>query len=319
MEEEQDFRRKYETQVLPFYRSGRFQEFAGIGGSKIRCVAFEKKDCSEALVILPGKSETYLKYAEFFYDMQDLPLSLYAMDHRGMGFSERLLADRLKMHVERFDHYIEDVRTFVDTVVKSGRHDNLYLFGHSTGALVAALYLESHPQTFKTGILCAPLFELNFGPVPGSVLRLLARLLDRPGRHEEYSLGQKNFKRPDFPNNKISHSYPRWSLWEEDLIPHTEAIQLGGVTNHWLRESLTAGYRAIQGAGRINVPLLLLQAEQDRIVRLGAQDRFCSRAPCCTKVLMRNAKHEILIEQDDIRTTALARIKTFLSDQLQKT
>ncbi len=303
---------------MPFYSGGRFGEFSGVGGLKIRTAVFDRKDTSGALVILPGKSETYLKYAEFLYDLQELPLSLFAMDHRGMGFSERLLPDRLKMHVQSFAHYIEDVRTFVENIVKADRHEQLYLFGHSTGALIAALYLEHYPETFKAGVLCSPLFDLNVGPVPGFVLRVLAGLLDRPGQHEQYSLGQRKFKRPDFPRNKISHSYARWSLWEEDIIPNTEAIQFGGVTNHWLRESLTAGHRVVQGAGKISVPLLLLQAEQDSIVRLGAQDRFCRRAPMCTKVLIRGAKHEILIEQEQLRSEALVRIKSFLKDQLQE-
>jgi lysophospholipase len=317
MADEQGFLELYEGRVLPFYRSGSFGEFSGVGGMKIRTAAFERKDSSGALVILPGKSETYLKYAEFFYDLQELALSLYAMDHRGMGFSERPLPDRLKTHVESFDHYIEDVRNFVETVVKVGQHEHMYLFGHSTGALIAALYMERYPETFQAAVLCCPLFNLNVGPIPGFLLRALALLLDRPGRHEEYGLGQKNLRRPDFLNNKISHSYPRWSLWEQDIIPNTEALQLGGVTNHWLRESVMAGHRAVRGAERITVPLLMLQAGQDSIVRLGAQDRFCRRAPRCTKLEIAGAKHEILIERDDIRAEALTRIKGFLAGQLQ--
>lgn len=319
MEDERSFLEHYEGRVLPFYRGGRFGEFSGVGGVKIRTAAFERKGSSGAMVILPGKSETYLKYAEFFYDLRELPLSLYAMDHRGMGFSERLLPDRLKAHVESFDHYIEDVRNFVETVVIAGGHERMYIFGHSTGALVAALYLENYPNTFLAGILCSPLFSPKVGPIPGFGLRALARLLDRSGRQEEYSPGQKNLGRPGFLNNKTSHSYPRWSLWEEDIIPNTETIQLGGVTNHWLRESIMAGHRAIRGAKRITVPLLLLQAGRDSIVRLSAQDRFCRRAPRCTRLGIAEAKHEILIERDDIRAEALNRIKEFLTGQLQAT
>jgi lysophospholipase len=319
MEEERRFLEKYENQVLPFYRSGRFGEFSGAGGLKIRTVAFEKKQASGALVILPGKSETYLKYAEFLYDLQDLPLSLYAMDHRGMGFSERPLPDRLKIHVERFDNYVEDLTTFMDTVVSAGGYENLYLLGHSTGALIAAVYMEAHPETFRAGVLCSPFFDVATGLVPGFLTRFLAGLLDRPGRSREYGPGQRDLQRPEFQNNKISNCYPRWSLWEKDLIPNNEAIQFGGVTNHWLHESLMAGVRAVKGAGKISVPLLILQAEQDSIVRLSAQDRFCRRAPRCRKILIRGAKHEILIEQDDTRTEAIARIKDFLTTRLKGT
>jgi lysophospholipase len=317
MEEQRRFLEKYENHVLPFYRSGRFGEFSGAGGLKIRTIAFDKKQSSGALVILPGKSETYLKYAEFFYDLRDLPLSLYAMDHRGMGFSERPLPDRLKMHVERFDEYVEDLAAFVDTVVEAGGYENLYLFGHSTGALIAALYMEEHPDTFQAGVLCSPFFDLATGPIPGFLTRFLAGLLDRPGRSRQYGPGQRDIHRPEFHDNTITNCYPRWSLWEEDLIPNNEAIQFGGVTNHWLHESLTAGHRAVKAAGEISIPLLLLQAEQDNIVKLRAQDRFCRQAPHCRKVLIRGAKHEILLEQDKTRTEAIARIKGFLATRLK--
>jgi lysophospholipase len=318
METEEEFRRKYETRVLPYYRSGRFEAFSGAGGLQIRAVAFEKKKSAGALVILPGKSETYLKYAEFFYDVEELPLSLYAMDHRGMGFSERPLPDRMKIHVERFDHYVDDVGTFLRTVVGAAKQKNLFVLGHSTGALVAALFMERHPEIFQAGVLCSPFFDLSMGPMPGFVTRLLARLLDRPSRREDCGPGQQDIKRPDFPHNRITNSFPRWSLWEEEIIPNVEAIQFGGVTNHWVRESLEAGHRALRQAGRIAVPLLLLQGEQDLVVRLAAHDRFCRRSPRCTKVMIRGAKHEILIERDDLRGQAIDRIKSFLSERLQQ-
>ena len=319
MDDERTFRSKYESRVLPFYKNGRFGEFAGVGGLKIRYLCFEKKNPSGTLVMLPGKSETYLKYAEVFYDLRELPLSLYAMDHRGMGFSERMLPDRLKMHVEHFSDYLQDFRTFLDAVVKAGEHQHLFVLGHSTGSLIAALHLESYPEEFQAGVLCSPLFELNAGPAPGFALRALTRLLDRPGRHEQYSFGQKNIKRPSFQNNTISHSYPRWSLWEQEIIPNTEAIQFGGVTNRWIRESLLAGHRAVRGAEQIKVPVLLLQAEHDSLTKAGAQDRFCRRASLCRKVLMRGARHEILIEREDIRAAAIAHIKSFLNEQMRNT
>lgn len=317
MDQELEFRSKYESRVLPYYRNGYFGEFSGAEGIKIRYASFVKKDGSGALVILPGKTETYLKYAELFYDLRELPLSLYAMDHRGMGFSERMLPDRMKVHIERFDYYLEDLRTFLDTVVQKKEHGRVFVLGHSTGALIAALYLETSPGTIEAGVLCSPFFDLSVGPVPGFVLRVLACLLDPPRRRTAYGPGQKNIERPGFGNNTISHSFARWSLWEREIVSNTEAIRFGGVTNHWLRETLLAGRRAVRGAGKIAVPLLLLQAEQDRLVRTGAQGRFCRRAPDCHMTLMRGARHEILIEREDIRSEAIAQIKTFLQLQLR--
>jgi len=315
----EEFLSKYEDRVKPFYEGGRFGEFDGAGGIKIRYACFENSDETGALVVLPGKSETYLKYAELFHDLQDLQLSLYCMDHRGMGFSQRILADRLKIHVDSFDHYIEDVKTFLETVVKQRQHERIFLLGHSMGGLVAVLYLETYTEDFGAAVLNAPMLEIDFHALPGFVARAVARILDSPGRGEEYGPGQKNLKQPSFQQNQITHSQPRWSLWEESIIPGVREIQFSGVTNHWLWESIETGRRALQRAKAISVPVLMLQAEQDTITRAGSQNRFCSAVPLCRKFVVRGARHEILIEQEDIRREAIAQIKSFLTHQVEKT
>jgi hypothetical protein len=43
------------------------------------------KEPSSILVVLGGHSESHVKYAEFFYDLKDLPVSIYALDQRGQG------------------------------------------------------------------------------------------------------------------------------------------------------------------------------------------------------------------------------------------
>lgn len=316
MEAGSTFRSRYERRVLPYYRGGAFGEFFGVGGLKIRFAAFEKKHSRGALLFLPGKSETYLKYAELFYDLRALPLDLYAMDHRGMGFSERPLPDPLKIHVERFDNYTGDLHTFLQTVVGGQQYARLLVLGHSTGALIAALYMQHHPRTFQAGVLCSPFFALGAGPVPGFVLLTLVRLLDFPCRRERYAPGQGKVEPPDFQGNTTTHSRERWSLWEREIIPGNAGIRSAGVTNHWLRECLIAGQRAVRGAANIEVPLLLLQAGEDTIVGLDAQERFCRRAPRCEMVRISGARHEILIEEEQIRSQAIARIRSFLTAQL---
>jgi lysophospholipase len=316
-DDQQQFRSKYETRVKPFYQRGRFGEFPGVGSSKIRYVCFESGRESGALVVLPGKSETYLKYAELFYDLQELRLSIYAFDHRGMGFSERLLPDRLKVHVEEFRHYLEDVELFLDDVVRARERGKLFVLGHSMGGLVAALHLERRPADFQAAVLSSPMFEIDTGRLPGFLARLIAGPLERLKGPTGYGPGQDKLRRPEFAGNRLTHSYPRWFLWERETIPNTPELHFGGVTNRWLRESLRYGRKAVLGAGKISVPVLLLQAEQDSITRAGGQDCFCRRAPLCRKELIRGARHEILIEQEEMRRQALEHIKGFLIEQIK--
>ncbi len=316
-DDQQQFCSKYETRVNPFYQRGRFGEFPGVEGLKIRYVCFESGKESGALVVLPGKSETYLKYAELFYDLQELKLSMYAFDHRGMGFSERLLPDRLKVHVEDFRHYLEDLKRFLAAVVGARDHEKLFVLGHSMGGLVAALHLERRPADFRAAVLSAPMFEIDTGRLPSFLARLIAGPLECIKGSTSYGPGQDKPRRPSFAGNRLTHSYPRWFLWERETIPNTPEIHFGGVTSRWLRENLRYGRKAVLGAGKIAVPVLLLQAEEDSITRAGGQDRFCRRAPLCRKELIHGARHEILIEQEEVRRHTLERIKGFLKGWIE--
>jgi lysophospholipase len=312
--EEQAFRRRYEGQVLPYYRSGLFDSFPGSGGVTLRYACFPAGDSPDGLVILPGKSESYIKYAELVYDLEGLGLAQYVLDHRGMGFSERLLPERRKVHVESFDCYVEDLRLFLEAVVRPRGHRRLYLLGHSMGGVVAASYLEQHPEDFAGAVLTSPAFAVKAGPLPPGLVRVLAFLMDRPGRRTAYGPGQEKLERRPFESNIITHSRPRWQLWERELLPGNPAIQFGGVTRHWLREFAGGGAAALRRARSVRVPVLLLQAGEDRLAVTRFQDRFCRRAPACRRVVLPGSRHEMLIEKDSIRRVVLAEIRSFLRD-----
>ena len=61
-------------------------------------------------------------------------------------------------------------------------------------------------------------------------------------------------------------------------------------------------------AGKVRVPVLLLQAGQDDIVKPGGQDSACRRMPRCRMRSFPDSRHEILMERDSIRDEALAMI-----------
>ena len=325
-------RRKYETHVLPFLARGRPGILAGSGGVTLRYLRLEAatsrgtrgtsgipgtagtRSAPSALVLLPGKGETYLKYAELLYDLRELPLSLYALDLRGMGQSDRLLEDRTRVHVERFADYVADLEIFLETVVRAQGHGRVVLLGHSTGALIAARFLQEHPGSISAAVLCSPAFELDFGILPTGVVRLLARGLDRPGAGSEYAPGQERFQRPAFGANRISHNLARWQLWEQRLPAENPELVLGGVTRRWLREMIEAGALALSKAQAVHEPLLVLSAGRDRIVRPRSHRRFCRRCPSCALLSLPEARHEILIEADRFRNPALEGIMSFVRD-----
>ncbi len=99
---EKDFFTDYQKRYVPFYNSCELGFFYGSENKRINYLKYESEQKDTAVVILPGKSESYLKYAELIYDLKNPGFSFYLMDHRGMGFSERPVQNMDKVFVEKF-------------------------------------------------------------------------------------------------------------------------------------------------------------------------------------------------------------------------
>ncbi len=310
---ENDYADQYQSKVLPFYDNGSFSQFTGSGDVLLRYAAFERDNETGALVILHGKSESYIKYAEVAYDLQELGLSCYLMDARGFGFSERITQDDpQKVYVDHFDDYVEDLKIFIDTVVKAKPHSRIFFLTHSLGGLIAARYLEKYPGDITAAVLSSPMVQMDTGSFPPAVAYAVADLATALGRGTDYAIGQGQRPYPYFYSDTVTHSYARWWKWEKDLIPANPEITSYGVTYGWVKRSMEAGALARRKAGAIETPLLVLQAEEDFFVRPEGLDMLCDRADDCTKVFCFGSRHEIFQEADMIRDVALANIKSFL-------
>jgi len=300
-------------EVWPYYESGEFGSFGGHADVRIAYVSYQVPSERGALVILPGKSESFLKYAELIYDLRGSGYSLYLMDHRGMGFSEALLGDDPgKVHVESFDDYVRDRGSCIDQVVDSRPHARRVLLGHSMGGTVALLFLESHPEVFDGAILSVPMLQIITDPLPEWVAYAMSGVAARIGLGGRYCPWRGPWEPGVFAENIFARSHARWSLWEEQLIPSRRLAGMGGPTQRWLHESMNAGRRARRDAGRVRVPVMLFQAGLDEVVRPEAQEHACRCMPDCELRLLPTARHEILVESDDIRDEAVGRILGFL-------
>ena len=313
---EEDFAQQYKSLVRPYYKSGDFGYFTGIGGVKIAYAAYERPDERGALVILSGKSGAHVHYAEFIYDVRDWGYSVYVMDHRGMGFSGRMLEDPQKTHVQNFANYVKDAKTFVDTVVQRTPHERLFLFAHSMGAAVAALYLEQFDHDFSAAVFNCPMFGLNTGATPEAAVGFLTSLLRLFGQGAEYAPGQGPWQLVNFEENALTHSQVRYRRWEENDIGENPEITPGGVTNSWASQCIRHARKAWRKAGEIQIPVLILQADDDAFVTTTGQNRFCKRAPNCTKVVFPGSRHILFIESDPVRNQMLARVQEFFASHL---
>lgn len=265
-----------------------------------------------AVLIVPGFTEGLTLYQEVIHDLVVNGYSVYIHDHRGQGFSTRLLSGAEqadKGHIDRFDHLVADLETFVAHVREQRASDPLrahrpmFVLAHSMGGAVVALHLARRgaDTPFAAVALVTPMFE------PTVASRASTRWLDRSLRSWCHAgafglpwgvplLSQARPRGGGFEADRAAflamkdpashpqtHSVVRHRLRWENRAARCEGPDCGhvdarvaGATFQWVDQACAAADQARgPGAARIDVPVWLLQGGEDSVVEPEAQVRFC--------------------------------------------
>ncbi|HDK43593.1 MAG TPA: alpha/beta fold hydrolase [Desulfobacteraceae bacterium] len=303
-----------DSTILPFFTTQfKVGTMRGAGGVAIHYAKREIAGEQAALVIVDGRTEYTVKYAELFYDLKDMPWSFYIYDHRGQGLSGRMLQDPQKGYVDNFANYVADLKKFIRTVVKRKRHKRLFILAHSMGGTIAVLYSIENPGVLNGIILCSPMLQINTAPYPLEIARLLTEGITALGGGDLYIFGGRPYNPArKFAGNDLTHSLARFDL-NKRILRQFPGDELGSPTFQWLDESFKGMKEARAGAGSLKTPVLILEGDDDTVVGRKAEDNFCNQAPACTLVHFPGGRHELLMEKDSIRNAVLKRIKKFIA------
>lgn len=319
---------RYRREVEPFWskvgQGGTFT--SSVGGLRIAYMTFVNPQEKAAIVISSGRTESYVKYKELVFDLYRLGYSVYIHDHRGQGFSQRLLDDPQKGHVEHFDDYVADLDQFVREVVKKQPHRKLLLLAHSMGGAIATRYVELHPEVFDAAALSSPMHAPNAkilvsADTSCAWFKTSAKLC----RDCYAGLKARPYSPQPYEGNEYTWSAERYTIFRNAYQQDT-LVQLGGPTRQWVAEACAASQMMVQEAGRIRRPVLVLQAGQDTAVMPEAQNEFCAALQKSTgqgcwrngPIRFEGARHELFIETDVFRVPALNAILDFYAEQLRK-
>lgn len=312
---EKNYQHDYQTTVLPFLKSGETFSFKSADGKhSLSAVRFIHTKEKGLIVILNGQSEAWLKYGELFYDFFQKGYSIYSYDHRGQGLSPHLGKNNTQIgHVDQFMHYVLDLNEFIERIIKPihPQSKNLFLIAHSMGGAIATEYLELNPSPFQAVVLSAPMMRINTKPYPEKIARAIVAVSKAIGFGKKYAIGKKDYHcNGTFQSNKVTGSSERW--WMNNLIcsQFPETV-IGGPSNGWVNESLRETKMIRNNADKVKAKILMLQAGLDQIVINESQTDTCSKMQTCHLITFPNAQHEILMEQDTIRDSALQQIESF--------
>lgn len=305
--------------LLEFWQQREEGEFAGVENVPIRYVRFISPHHDKAVLLSPGRIESYVKYPELACDLFHSGYDVFIIDHRGQGLSGRLLKASDLGHVVAFEDYVDDLETLYLQQIVARRYRRRYALAHSMGGAILTLMLARQPAAFDAVALASPMFGI-FLPMPPWMANLILNWAEqRPTLRDDYAPGTGRWRARPFALNDLTHSRERYRR-NLRLYVDDPGLRVGGPTYHWVREALLASQRILRQAAQISTPLLLLQAGDDKVVDNRAQNLFCQMMtaagqPCDggEPLIIQGARHEILFEKDRMRTEALEAILAFFA------
>lgn len=312
-EQQLTFREKLQKIVIPFWESqGIDGTFKGESDVNIAFRSFVQSPDKGAVVISNGQGESIIKYQELVYDFFAAGFSVYVFDHRGQGFSDRLVNwNHHICHVDMFSRLAADLKTFVETIVRPAGHTKTFLFSHSFGGAIATRYLIDNPTGVNAAVFNAPLLGVNTQKIPKSMVWLLTSGAQLFGLGSRYAPGQSDHPAgTPFDEWAGTSDVDRYTAYEEAKAIHPE-IEMGGVSNRWLAQIIQHTAWLVRHAQHMTVPSLMFQAGRDMYVLPKPQNHFCEHAPHCELIRVAEARHEIYNEQDEFRLPQRQRIFQF--------
>lgn len=316
--QEQDLKDNLPSEITSFWQRGLFDSFSGVDTIDIHYAQFIQDQAENpTIVVVPGRCESYLKYQELTYDLYRQGYNIFIIDHRGQGLSGRLLSNPNKGYVTKFQDYVDDLQYLIENIVTPQSSGKPYILAHSLGGAIATRFMQDYPNAIKAAVISSPMLGFYSGFLPKAIAKTLITIKvifnNIIGNTPWYFLGQKDYSPVSFTENKLTHSRQRYHYFV-NLYKKNKTIQLGGVTSHWLVQSIAAQKVILAKISQLKTPILLLQAGSDTVVCQQAQNDFCQQLhalqpqSCPSGLASRidHAYHELFFETDDYRNRAIA-------------
>jgi alpha-beta hydrolase superfamily lysophospholipase len=254
-----------------------------------------EKEVRAVLLIVHGLGEHSGRYANVVERFVPLGCAVYGFDHIGHGKS-----DGEREVIQRFDDFTDTLKIFYKMVTEWQPSAPVFALGHSLGAEIVAYYLLDHQEDFKGAILSAPVVIVGDGISPITIMmsKVLSRIVPKMGvlALDASVLSQ---------DPKVVEAYVNDPLVFHDKTP----ARMGA-------EMLSAITRITAEAGRINLPMIILQAAEDALVDPSGARMLYEEASSPDKTLRiyDGMYHEVFNEPD--RERVFKDVENWLERQL---
>lgn len=267
--------------------------------------------------LFQGRGEYIEKYFEVISDLRRRGFAVATLDWRGQGGSARLINHPYKGHIWDFAEFDKDVTRFMKDIVLPDCPPPFVALAHSMGGAIMLRNAGRRGSWFERMVLVAPMIHIDDRKAgyPEFVVRAYAETAALVGLGTAYIPGGNDLpaERQSFETNELTSDRERFTR-NKSVLEVAPNLGLGSATIGWLRAAYraTARLRDPEFAARVEVPMLLLAAGNDRIVSTRAIEEFGVRLKVGTHILLPGSRHEILQETDPIRQRFWAAFDAYL-------
>jgi lysophospholipase len=298
--------------------------FAGFDGSPLRYARWERTQGPSrgTACVFTGLGEYIEKYFEVVADLRRRGFAVAMMDWRGQGGSCRLLADRRKCHVRDFSDFDKDLAQFMREIVLPDCPPPYLGIAHSMGGNILLRNAVMPGTWFERMVLSAPMIAMHPSQLrmPLWLVRSYVETVCLIGLDKRFAPGAAEWspETTPFEENQVTSDHVRYAR-NRAVLQADPSLVVGGVTNGWLRAAIRSSdmLSRPEFATRVKLPILFFIAGRDMIVVPQAIEDFASRLKVGTHVILANARHEILQENDDIRGRFWAAFDAYMGVEAQ--
>ena len=228
------------------------------------------EDSERTLLIVHGLGEHQNRYAHVAEHFVKDGFQVYSYDQRGHGKS-----DGPRGHTPSLSQNLDDL----NLVINSIPHKNLYLYGHSFGGNVTANYLLRRDcDTLRAAILSGAWLKLYKEPSTFDVTMATIMNIIYP----KFTQGNK------LDPNDLSYIEQVGIDYVNDPLRHNKIT--AGLFKHFH----ASGLWAIENAGQLKIPTLVIHGADDAIIDSHGSREFADAAgTLATLRIYENTKHEL--------------------------
>lgn len=288
--------------------------FEGRGGVRVRVLTAPAAGAARgSILVAPGRTEFIEKYFEVLREAQARGFAVFCIDWRGQGLSGREAPNPLKGHFASFDDPVNDLATALRLLADKLPRPHIAL-AHSMGGAIILRALQTRRIELEGAAFSAPMWGIAS---LGKMAKRYVRFMNSLGLGAMFAPGvEQKWKRESFKRNPVTNDRERHARGQA-LLEAEPRLAITGPTIGWVAAAADTceAFSQPSGLAHLRMPILVATAEQELLVDNASHGQVSDMLPDHTHINIGAAKHEILMERDEVRAQFWAAFDT-LADKV---